>query len=93
MDSSDGAHRRLKGPPVCVPLVFTLLQQVLAAPVVRLLVEDPRSILDMSRVDVSVPPSLLKIGQVFAHFDHLPAEVWTLVDTDPVSTIGLKQED
>ena len=47
-DTSQGAYRWLEGPPVCVPSVVALLQQVLAPPVVGMLVEDPDALLDLS---------------------------------------------
>lgn len=74
----------MKGPPLRVPSVFALLQQVLAPPVVRMLVEDPDAFLDLSRVDVPVAPTVQQVGHVVAELDHLAAEVRMLVDAHPV---------
>lgn len=74
----------MKGAPVCVPSVLALLQQVLVSPVVRILIENPDAVLDMSRVNVTVTPAVHQIRQVFAELEHLAAEVWTFVDAHPV---------
>lgn len=46
-DTPDGTHIWLKGAPLGMSPVFALLQQVLAPPVVRILVEDPGALLDV----------------------------------------------
>lgn len=89
-DTLDGTHGWLKGAPLGVSPVFALLQQVLAPPVVRILVEDPGALLDVGRVDVPVTPAVLQVGHVFTEFQHLAAEVWPLVDAHPVSGGGLE---
>lgn len=74
----------MEGPPLGVMLVLALLQQVLAPPVVRILVEDPDALLDVGRVDVAVAPAVLQVGQVLTELHHLAAEVWMFIDADPV---------
>lgn len=83
-NTSDGAHRRLHGPPLCVLPVLALLQQVLAPPVVRMLVEDPDAVLDVSGLNVAVAPAVHQAGHVLAELNHLAAEVWPFVDADLV---------
>lgn len=83
-NASNGANRWLKSPPLRVPPVFALFQQVLAAPVVWMLIEGPGAILDVGRVDVAVAPAVLQVGHVFAELYHLAVEVRTFVNADPV---------
>lgn len=91
-DASNGAHRRMEGPPLCITPVFTLLQQVLAPPVVWMLIEDPDAIVDMSRLDVPVAPAVQQVGQIFAKLHHLATEVWTFIYADPVPAGGLEHQ-
>lgn len=74
----------MEGAPLGVLLVLALLQQVLAPPVVWVLIEDPDALLDVGRVNVTVAPAVLQVGQVLSDLHHLAAEVRTFVDADPV---------
>lgn len=80
----------MEGAPLGVPLVLALLQQVLAPPVVGMLVEDPGTLLDVGGVDVPVAPAVLQVRQVLTELHHLAAKVWPLVDADPVPVGGLE---
>lgn len=89
-NTSNGAHRWMLGPPVWVPSVFALLQQVLAPPVVWMLIENPAAVLDVRRVNVTIAPVVQQVGQVLAQLEHLAAEVWTFVDANLVHTRKLE---
>lgn len=82
----------MEGPPLCVPSVLSLLQQVLASPVVWMLVEDPDPLLDVGRVNVAVAPVLHQAGQILADLHHLATEVCALVDADLVRAGRLERE-
>lgn len=65
-----------------MPSVLALLQQVLASPVVGMLVEDPDAFLNLSRVNFMEAPAVQQVGQVITELHHLTAEVWMLIDAD-----------
>lgn len=68
---SEGLHGGADGTPVCGLAVIAFLQQVLAALVVGMLVEDPPAAQDPGRVDLS-PVELVQYGSaVVRRFDHL----------------------
>lgn len=47
-NTSNGAYRWMKSPPLCMSSVFALFQQVLAPPVVWMFIKDPDALMDLS---------------------------------------------
>lgn len=73
-------HTRVYGVPLCVPTVLAPLQQVLAAAVVGMLVEDPGPIHHITGVDLTVMEAVMHRGTVVGKLHHLSLEVRTFVN-------------
>lgn len=82
-DSADGPDIGLHGPPLRVTPVLAPLQQVLAPPVVRVLVEDPGALKHLAGVDVAAVPALVKDRHVISHLHGLALKVRLLPDLHP----------
>lgn len=78
-DPAEGAHGGRGGAPVCVAGVLAALQEVLASPVVRQLVEGPGAVGHHARVHLAELKGLVDRGAVLGPLHHLTAEVWPLV--------------
>lgn len=74
-DSADGPDIRLHGAPLRVAAVLAPLQQVLAPPVVRMLVEDPGALKHLAGVDVTAVPALMEDGHIVGHLHGLALKV------------------
>lgn len=88
-DASDGAHPRTHTSPLIEPPVFTRAHQVLAAPVMGMLVEDPVAFLHIAGVDVVVVEALIQGGAVVSQLHHLASELRALINHHSVRTLVL----
>lgn len=82
-DAADGPDIGLHGPPLRVAPVLAPLQQVLAPPVVGMLVEDPGALEHLAGVDVAAVPALVEDRHVVGHLHGLAFEMWLLPDFHP----------
>lgn len=91
---ADGSNGGLHGAPLGVPAVLAPLQQVLAPPVVGVLVEDPGAFEDLAGVHVAAVPALVEDGHVVRHLHGLALEVRLLPNLQPprVAHLGVKRK-
>lgn len=92
---ADRSNGGLHGAPLGVPPVLSPLQQVLAPPVVGVLVEDPGAFEDLTGVHVAAVPALVENGHVVRHLHGLALEVRLFPNLQPprVSNLGVKRKD
>lgn len=83
-DPPEGADNGTGSTPVAVPPVLPSSQEVLPAPVVGVLVEDPVSIHDVTRVHVAVVETVRHTGAIVHELHHVAAKVRLLEDAQPV---------
>ena len=88
-DPSEGAHDGAGGAPLAVPPVLPRPEEVLPAPVIRVFVEDPVAVHDVTGVDVAVVEAVGHAGTVVHELHHVAAEVCLLVDPHPVGATVL----
>lgn len=90
-DAFDGSHPRAQASPLDEPPVLAGTHEVLASPVMRMLVEDPVSAHHVAGVDVSGAKVFVEGGNVFGQLHHLPPELGTLVQHHFVSDLALRK--
>lgn len=83
LNPADGSNSWLHAPPLRGPSVHAPLQQVLAPPVIGLLVEDPGTVENLAGVDFAAVPALVEGGHVVRHLHRLALEVWPLPNLHP----------
>lgn len=88
-DPSEGADDGASGTPFAVPPVLPGSQKVLSASVVRILIEDPVAIHNVTGVDMAMVETIRHTGTVIHEFHHVTAEVGLLIDTHPIGTTVL----
>lgn len=66
--------------PVTTGPVLSRAQEILASPVVRVLVEDPETLHDVTGVNVTVVETLIHVRAVIHEFHHLSHHVRPVVD-------------
>lgn len=93
MDAAEGPHVGVHGCPLIEAAVLSSLQQVLTSTVAGELVEDPGTVQHLGRMDLPEVPAVGQVVQILSAFQHLTAEVGTLVDAYPEHTRGLQYKD
>lgn len=88
-DTSDGSHPGTPASPFIEPPVFTRAHEVLASPVMRVLIEDPVAIHGVAGVDVTEMEAFVQGGAVICQLHHLASKLWALVDHQPVRALVL----
>ena len=91
-DPPEGTHDGAGGAPLAIPPVLPGAEEVLPAPVVGVLVEDPVAVHDVTGVDVAVVEAVGHTGTVVHEFHHVAAEVGLLVDPHPVGAAILRRQ-
>lgn len=89
-DASDGSNPGTHASPLMKPPVFTRMYQVLASPVMRMLVENPVAIHYIA-VDVIEMEAFIQGGAVVCQLHHLSSKFWALVDHQSVSALVLQK--
>lgn len=90
-DTFDRAHPGAHASPLMKPPVFTGTHQVLAPPVVGVLVEDPVAVLDLAGVDVVEVEAFEQRGAVVGQLHRLASELRALEDRHSVSALVLQR--
>lgn len=90
-DASDGSDPGAHASPLVEPPVLARMYQVLASPVVRMLVEDPVAIHYVAGVDVVEVEAFIQGGAVIGQLHHLASKFWALIDHQPVRTLVLQR--
>lgn len=90
-DASDGSHPGAHASPLIKPPVFTRAHQVLASPVVRVLVKDPVAVRHVAGVDVVVMEAFVQGRAVVGQLHHLSPELWAFVDHHSVGALVLQK--
>lgn len=90
-DASQGAEGRAGAAPLAVPPVLAGPQEVLAAPVVRVLVQYPVALHHVDGGDVTGVESLVQVRAVILQLQVLAAEVGLLKDLHPVVAVVLRE--
>lgn len=88
-NTSDGAHPGAHASPVVVYPVLSRGQQVLAPPVVGVLIQKPGALHHIARVDVIVMEALVEVGAVVRQLRHLSSELGALKDSHTVRSLVL----
>lgn len=88
-DMSDGSHPGTQASPLIKPPVFTGAHQVLASPVMGMLVEDPVAIHHIAGVDVVEMEAFIQGGAVISQLLPMASELWTLIDYQSVRALML----
>lgn len=91
-DSLEGANNGTGCTPVAVSPVLSSSQEVLSASVIGVLIEDPVAIHNVTRVDVAVMETVRQTGTVIHELHHVAAEVWLLIDTQPIGASILEEQ-
>lgn len=91
-DTFDRTHSWTHASPLIEPPVLARANQVLASPVLRVLVEDPVTVHHVAGGDVGGAEALQQGGAVVGQLDHLAPELWPLVDHHPVGALVLLRE-
>lgn len=91
-DTFDRTHSWTHASPLIEPPVLAGANQVLATPVVRVLVEDPVTVHHVAGGDVGGAETLQQGGAVVGQLNHLASELWPLVDHHPVGALVLLRE-
>lgn len=86
---SDGSHPGTETSPLIKPPVFTRAHQVLASPVMGMLVEDPVAVHHVAGVDVAKVEAFVQGGAVISQLHHLTSELWALIDPQSVRALML----
>lgn len=90
-DPSEGPDNGTGSTPVAIPPVLPISQKVLSASVVRVLVEDPVSVHNITGVNVTVVETVRHTGTIIHELHHVAAEVRLLKDAQPVGTTILAE--
>lgn len=90
-DTSDGSHPRTHASPLIKPPVFAGAHQVLASPVMGMLVKDPVTVAHVAGVDVVEMEAFVQGGAVISQLHHLACELWALVDHHFVRALVLQK--
>lgn len=69
--TADGSNIWLHASPLSIAAVFTTLQQVLAPPVVGMLIEEPSTFEHLAGVDITDVPALVEDRHVVCHLHPL----------------------
>lgn len=85
----DRSHPWAHPSPLVESPVLARAHEVLAAPVVRVFIEDPVSLLDVTGVDIVKVKAVVKRGTVIRQLHHLTSELRTLVNHHPVRALLL----
>lgn len=88
-DPSEGTDDGAGGTPLAVPPVLPGSQEVLSASVVGVLIEDPVAIHNITGVDMAMVETVRHTGTVIHELHHVTAEVGLLIDTHPIWTTVL----
>ena len=91
-DSPERADPRTSAAPVAVPAVLAGSQVVGPPPVVGLVVQQPVAVNHIARVNVRHTETVLDVGAVIAHLQHLAAHVWTFIQSYFVRATVLQEE-
>lgn len=78
------AHHGVVAAPVTTGPVLSGAQEILASPVVRVLVEDPETLHDVAGVNVTVVEALVHVGAVIHELHCVSHHVRPVVDPHPV---------
>lgn len=90
-DPSQGAEGRAGAAPLAVPPVLAGPQEVLAPPVVGVLMQYPVALHDVDGGDVAGVESLVQVGAVVLQLQVLAAKVGLLEDLHPVVAVVLRE--
>lgn len=90
-DTSDGSHPGTHASPLIKPPVFTWAHQVLASPVMWMLVKDPVTVRHIAGVDVVVMEAFVQGRAVVSQLHHLSSKLWAFVDHHSVGALVLQK--
>lgn len=86
---SDGSHPGIQASPLIKPPVFTGAHQVLASPVMGVLIEDPVAVHHVAGVDVAEMEAFGQGGAVVSQLHRLASKLWALIDPQSVRALML----
>ncbi len=81
-DHSEGSYSRGGGSPVCVVWILATLQEVLVSIVVGLLIEDPCTIHNHTRVELTELEGVVHRWAILNTFCCLPSKILLVVESD-----------
>lgn len=72
--------------PVTTGPVLSRAQEILASPIVRVLVEDPVTLQDTAGVNVTIAEAVIHIGAVIHELHCVSQQVGPIIDPHPVGS-------
>lgn len=84
--SPEWAHHGIVAAPVATGPVLSRAKEILASPVVGVLVEDPVTLHDVAGENVTVAEAVIHVGAVIHKLHWVSHHVWPVVDPHPVGS-------